>query len=105
MQCIEYWELCNRFTGCTTKESTSMDSIMHSISVVCANSVIVHISVARGGGGGGGNCLTPIMLFRSFVGTFGNLSVHVCKPTSMSFVPTKYLKYRQNIERNSSFRM
>ena len=30
----------------------------------------------------------PIMLFRSFVGTFGNLSVHVhvCKPSSMSFV-------------------
>ena len=49
----------------------------------------------------------PIMLFRSFVGTFGNLSVHVhvCKPSSMSFVPTKYLKYQKNIERNSSFRM
>ena len=28
-----------------------------------------------------------------------------CKPTSMSFVPTKYLLYRQNIERNSSVRM
>ena len=39
----------------------------------------------------------PPMLFRSFVGT--------CKPTSMSFVPTKYLKYQQNIERSSSFRM
>ena len=31
--------------------------------------------------------------------------VATCKPTSMSFVPTKYLKYQQNIERNSSFRM
>ena len=28
--------------------------------------------------------------------------VGTCKPTSMSFVPTKYLKYQQNIERNSS---
>ena len=27
------------------------------------------------------------------------------EPTSMSFVPTKYLMYRQNIERNSSLRM
>ena len=34
-------------------------------------------SVARGGGGGGGGTCPPIMLFRSFVGTFGNLSVHV----------------------------
>ena len=31
--------------------------------------------------------------------------VATCKPTSMSFVPTKYLKYQQNIERNSSFRI
>ena len=32
-----------------------------------------------------------------FVGTY--------KPTSMSFLPTKYLMYQQNNERNSSFRM
>ena len=60
-------------------------------------------NVARGGGGGGG-AGAPIMLFRSFVGIFGNLSVHVSRQ-SMLFVPTKYLKYQQNIERNSSFRM
>ena len=46
-------------------------------------------SVARGGGGGqGGNCPT-IMLFRSFVGTSGNLSVHVSRQA--------YHLYRQNI--------
>ena len=38
--------------------------------------------------------LTPILVERP-----------TYKPTSMSFVPTKYLKYQQNIERNSSFRM
>ena len=43
------------------------------------------------GGGGGNNA------FRSFFGT--------CKPTNMSFVPTKYLKYQQNIDKNSSFRI
>ena len=35
------------------------------------------ISVARGGGGAGGGPPPPIMPFRSFVGTFGNLSVHL----------------------------
>ena len=43
------------------------------------------ISVARGGGGGGRGAIapTPIMLFRTFVGTFGNLSVHweICRYT------------------------
>ena len=41
-----------------------------------------------------------------FVGIFWKF-VDTCKPTSMPcpFVPTKYLLYRQNIERNSSFRM
>ena len=67
------------------------------------------ISVAKGGGGAQGDNRPPppppIMLFQSFVGTFGSLSVHVYKPISMSFVPTKYLKYHQNIERKSSFRM
>ena len=29
--------------------------------------------------------------------------VGTCEPTSTSFVPKKYLKYQQNIERNSSF--
>ena len=58
--------------------------------VTCSLS-IQDISVAGGWGGGGGG------QGKQFVGT--------CKPTSMSFVTTKYLKYRQNIERNSSFRM
>ena len=56
--------------------------------------------VASSSGGGGGGAIPPpppIMLFRSFVGTFGNLSVHDCKPTSMSFVPTKFLKYTNKI--------
>ena len=54
--------------------------------------------------GGGGGELPPIMLYGSFVGTFGNLSVSGCKPTSMTFVPTQYLKHLHH-ERNSSFRM
>ena len=33
------------------------------------------------GGGGGGNC-PPIMLFWSFVGTLGDLSVHVSRQAS-----------------------
>ena len=57
---------------------------------------------ARGGGGGGagGNC-SPIMLFRSFVGTFGNLLVHVSRQ-ACDLYRQIYLMYRQNIERNSS---
>ena len=80
-----------------------------------ANEFVLGVRNCRGkknfaGGGGGGRGATPpppIMLFQSFVGTFRNLSLHhTCKPTSMSFVPTKYLKYQQNIERNfCSFRM
>ena len=65
-------------------------------------------SVARRGGGGGGGGKgpmapppPPIMPFRSFVGTFGKF-VDTRKPTSMSFVPTKYPKYQQNIERNNT---
>ena len=51
-------------------------------------------SVARGGGG---NCPPPPNnAFSEFC--------RYCKPTSMSFVPTKYLKYRQNIKRNNTFR-
>ena len=39
------------------------------------------------------------MHFRSFVGSFGNLSVHVSQQ-SCSLVPTNYLKSQQNIEIN-----
>ena len=51
----------------------------------------------KGGGGRGaiGRPL-PIMPFRNFC-------LYIW--ASMSFVPTKYLMYRQNIERNSSLRM
>ena len=64
---------------------------------ISASLALPAISVAGGGGGGAGG---------QFVGTFRNLSLHVSRQlTSMSFVPTKYLKYQQNIERNSSFRM
>ena len=49
------------------------------------------ISVARGGGGGAGGQLPPIILFRSFVGTFWNLSVHVLTCTD------KFQMYRQSI--------
>ena len=45
-------------------------------------------SVARGGGGAGG---PPIMPFRSFVGTFRNLSVHVSRQACHF--------YQQNIEK------
>ena len=50
-------------------------------------------SVAKGGGGGGWPGGRGQLLFRSFIGAFGNLSAHACKPTCMSFVPTKYLNY------------
>ena len=62
-------------------------------------------SVARGGGrGGGGNCPPPPPnnAFSEFCRYIWK-SVGTCKPTSMSFLPTKFLKYQQNIERNSSF--
>ena len=49
----------------------SADSPNH----ISASLALPAISVARGGGGGGG-AIPPIMLFQSFVGTFGNLSVH-----------------------------
>ena len=49
----------------------------------------------------GGTCPPPppIMPFRTFFGMIWKF-VGTCKPTSMSFVPTKYVMYRQNIERN-----
>ena len=59
-------------------------------------------SVARGGGGGAGGQFHPppppnnaFSEFCRYIWEF----VGTCKPTSMSFVPTKFLKYRQNIER------
>ena len=36
----------------------------------------------KGQGGGGAGQLPLIMLFRSFVSTFGNLSVRVCRQAS-----------------------
>ena len=62
-------------------------------------------SVARGGGGGeGGGAIAPNNAFSEFCRYIWK-SVGTCKPTSMSFVPTKFLQYEQKIERNSSFRM
>ena len=58
-------------------------------------------SVARGGGGGGGG----IMLFRSFVGTFGNLSAHVSRQACHEFCTDKVSEVPTNIERNSTFSM
>ena len=58
------------------------------VSFPASRSSAASTSVARGGGGGGQLPAPPIMLFRSFVGTFGNLSVHVSR--------TCYL-YRQSI--------
>ena len=67
-----------------------------------------HTSVARGGGGGGGGGATapppPIMLFRSFVGTSGNLSVHVSRQ-AYHLYRQNIILYRQNIERKSTFSM
>ena len=65
----------------------------------------MNTSVAGGGGGGKeGGQLPPIMPFRSFAGYICKF-VGTCKPTSMSFVQTKYLKYQQSIERYRSFIM
>ena len=61
-------------------------------------------SVAGGGGGGRGAIAHPHNAFSEFCRYIWK-SVGTCKSTSMSFVPTKFLKYQQNIERNSSFLM
>ena len=65
-------------------------------------------SVARGGGGGGQGAIIPppppnnaFLEFCRYICKF----IGTCKPTSMSCIPSKYLKYQQNIERNSSFGM
>ena len=62
-------------------------------------------SYHRRGGGGGRGEIAPLHhnAISEFFDTFGHLSVHVYKPTSMSFLRTEYLKYQQNIERSSSF--
>ena len=48
--------------------------------------------------GGGGGQPPPHNVFSEFCRYISKF-VATCKPTSMSFVPTKYLKYQQNIER------
>ena len=63
-----------------------------------------YTSVARGGGGGGNFPPPPHNAFSEFCRYIWKF-VGTCKPTSMPFVPTKYLMYPQNIERNSSFRI
>ena len=63
---------------CAWSQNSSFDS-----------GVVNNTSVARGGGGGNCPPPPPIMLFRSFVDTFGNLSVHVSRQA--------YHLYRQNI--------
>ena len=81
----------------------------HNISIQLYN---LHggISVARGGGGGvgggagGAAAPPPNNAFSDFCRYIWKF-VGTCEPTSMSFVPTKYLMYRQNIERNNRLRM
>ena len=72
---------------------------------ISASLALPAISVAGGGGGAGRQSPPPpnnaFSEFCRYIWKF----VATCKPTSMSFVPTKYLKYQQNMERNSSFRM
>ena len=51
-----------------------------------------------------GYATAPNNAFSEFCRYIWNF-VGTCKPTSMSFVPTKFLKYQQNIERNSTFIM
>ena len=71
---------------------------------ISASLALPAISVAGGGGQGGNSPPPPNNAFSEFCRYISKF-VATCKPTSMSFVPTKYLKYQQNIERNSSFRM
>ena len=72
---------------------------------VLALIITVYItSVARGEGGrGGGNCPPPPNNAFSEFCRYIWKSVGTCKPTSISFVSTKFLKYQQIIERNSTF--
>ena len=93
----------------TTKHTKSLnlpraDSRPNHIS---ASLALPAISVAGGWGWGGGRAggqfpPTPNDAFSEFCRYISKF-VATCKPTSMSFVPTKCLKYQQNIERNSSF--
>ena len=61
-------------------------------------------SVDKGGGGAGGQRPPSNNAFSEFCRYIWKF-VGTCKPTSMPFVPTKYLKYQLNFERNNSFRM
>ena len=54
--------------------------------------------------GGGGGLPPPHIAFSEFCRYIWKV-VGTCNPTSMSFVPTQYLKYQQNIEIDNSFRM
>ena len=54
----------------------TVKNLLHRLSTLCLRSCM-HQRSQRGGGGRGATAPPPIMLFRSFVDTFGNLSVHV----------------------------
>ena len=71
---------------------------------ICKVNLFISVAGGGGGGAGGGSCrgaTAPIMLFRSFVGTFGNLSVQVSRQACHLYRQS-ILMYRQNIEINSS---
>ena len=82
----------------------TVKNLLHRLSTLCLRSCM-HQRSQRGGGGRGATAPPPpnnaFSEFCRYIWKF----VGTCKPTSMSFVPTKYLMYRQNIERNSSLRI
>ena len=93
------------FTMCTNMIKKEGRWIWHSLFTSSRRYYCVSGTSVAGGGGGGGQ-LPPNNAFSEFcryiwkfVGTY--------KPTSILHVsvPTKYLKYQQNIEGNSTFRM
>ena len=76
--------------------SIAHENVLDFVLSVYCDGMYYHKRSQRGGGGKAPPPPPPIMLFRSFVGRFGNLSVGpTCKPTRMSFVPTKYMKYQR----------
>ena len=85
-------------------------AVTYSIQVIVCVVTKMHVrvtmittSVARGGEGARGE-LPPIMLFRSFVGTCGNLLVHVSRQASRLYRQCIWSTNKM-VERNSSFRI
>ena len=89
---VLYYSPCH--AGCLEMDEVDGEAVGFYLSILSTT------SVARGGR----RASPPPNAFSEFCRYIWKF-VGTCKPTSMSFVPTKYLKYQQNIERYSNFMM